>query len=70
MGLANSLMFDFRSLIIPRFVYAVKDDFEADGELAEPLRARVEQLARAAVGLARALAWLQASNGAEPGGPD
>ena len=36
------------------------------GELAEPLRARVEQLARAAVGLARALAWLHASNGAEP----
>ena len=64
-GLANSLMFDFRSLIIPRFVYAVKDDFEADGGLAEPLRARVEQLAGTAVGLARALAWLHASNGAE-----
>lgn len=72
-GLANSLMFDFRSLIIPRFVYAVKDDFDAHGELAEPLRARVEQLARTAVGLARALARLQASNGAGPEaktGPD
>ena len=63
-GLANSLMFDFRSLIIPRFVYAVKDDFEADGELAESLHARVEQLARTTVGLARALAWLHTSNGA------
>ena len=72
-GLANSLMFDFRSLIIPRFVYAVKDDFEANGEPAEPLRTRVEQLARTAVGLARCLARLQASNGAEPEdrtGPD
>ena len=65
-GLANSLMFDFRSLIIPRFVYAVKDDFETDGGLAEPLQARVEQLARTTVGLARALAWLHTSNGAEP----
>lgn len=63
-GLANSLMFDFRSLIVPRFVYAVNEDFEEDGDLARPLRARVEQLARAAVDLARALAWLRAANGA------
>ena len=56
-GLANSLMLDFRSLIIPRFVYAVKEDFEASGEVAGPLRERIEQLAAAADGLARALQW-------------
>ena len=56
-GLANSLMLDFRSLIIPRFVYAVKEDFEASGDVAGPLRERIEQLAAAAAGLARALQW-------------
>ena len=32
MGLANSLMFDFRSYIIPRYVYAATDDFTAQRE--------------------------------------
>lgn len=58
-GLANSLMFDFRSLIIPRFVYAVKEDFERDGRVSASLQGRVEQLARAAVDLASAMAWIQ-----------
>ena len=62
-GLANSLMFDFRSLIIPRFVYATKQDFAADGRLSDEIRARVERLARDAVDLAKALAWMRA-NGA------
>ena len=30
MPLANSLMLDFRSVIVPRFVYATGDDFEGD----------------------------------------
>ena len=60
-GLAGSLMLDFRSLIVPRFVYAVKEDFEAHGDVTGALRERIEQLARAAVDLARALAWLHAS---------
>ena len=63
-GLAGSLMLDFRSLIIPRFVYAVKEDFEEHGDVTGPLRERIEQLAGAAVDLARALAWLHASAGA------
>ena len=54
-GLAVSLMLDFRSLIIPRFVYAVKEDFDESGGAAGPLLERVEQLAAAAVDLARAL---------------
>lgn len=66
-GLANSLMFDFRCLIVPRFVYAVGDDFEEDGGLPAPLGARVAQLAETAIGLARALAWLRASNCAGSG---
>lgn len=57
-GLANSLMFDFRSLVVPRFVYAVKEDFDESGAVTDPLRERVEQLAAAAVDLARALEWL------------
>ena len=58
-GLANSLMFDFRSLIIPRFVYATNQDFAADGRLSDEIRARVERLARDTVDLARALAWIR-----------
>ena len=60
-GLANSLMFDFRSLIIPRFVYATEDDFTADGQLTETVHARVEELAHATVDLARALDSLKSA---------
>jgi len=56
-GLANSLMFDFRSLIIPRFVYCTKADFDSDGALGPPLQGRVDQLARMAVDLVRGLDW-------------
>jgi NAD(P)H-dependent FMN reductase len=47
MGLANSLMLDFRCLIIPRFVYATGDDFSA-GELSADAKRRVKQLAETA----------------------
>lgn len=56
-GLANSLMFDFRSHIIPRYVYATKDDFTAAEEPSAQLAGRIRQLARAAVDLAAALRW-------------
>ena len=36
MGLANSLMLDFRSFIIPRFVYATGAAFNDQNELADP----------------------------------
>lgn len=50
MGLANSLMLDFRCVIIPRFVYAVGDDFTetATGEtvIGNPkIQERLESLA-------------------------
>jgi FMN reductase len=51
MGLANSLMLDFRCVIIPRFVYATGDDF-ADDRIASPeLTKRLKQLAEAATKL-------------------
>lgn len=51
MAVANSLMLDFRCLIVPRFVYATSADF-ADGQIANPEQLRrVGQLARAAVRL-------------------
>lgn len=51
MSLANSLMLDFRCVIIPRFVYATGDDF-ADGKIASPeLTKRLKQLAEAAAKL-------------------
>jgi NAD(P)H-dependent FMN reductase len=49
MGLANSLMLDFRCLIIPRFVYAKGDDFISKKEPAADLAARIQALAEASV---------------------
>ena len=44
MTVANSLMLDFRCLIVPRFVYAIGEDFEGDGAPAEEIGARVDEL--------------------------
>ena len=44
MSLANSLMLDFRCYVIPKFVYATKNDFEAD-ELVNPdIKIRIKEL--------------------------
>jgi len=46
MSLANSLMLDFRCLIIPRFVYSTGEDFE-EGEVTDPnVGDRVGELAK------------------------
>ena len=46
MSLANSLMLDFRCLILPRFVYSVGEDFEED-EVTDPkVKERVMELAK------------------------
>ena len=56
MGLANSLMLDFRCLIVPRFVYATGASF-TDGAIADAkVEERVVQLADETVRLVRALA--------------
>jgi NAD(P)H-dependent FMN reductase len=62
MSLANSLMLDFRCLIVPRFVYATGEDFNEDGSLNETIIRRTDELCETAAGLARA--WSQASTGA------
>lgn len=58
MGLANSLMLDFRCLIIPRFVYAPKTAFTSDGSAitSREISDRVQQLCDETRRLASALA--------------
>jgi FMN reductase len=58
-GLANSLMFDFRSWIVPRFVYATRTDFDGNRSPSPQIIERIELLARETVKMARALAWVR-----------
>lgn len=44
MGLANSLMLDFRCLIVPRFVYATGECFEGESLADEDIIKRVQTL--------------------------
>tara|TARA_R110002049_G_scaffold2750_10_gene22430 strand:+ start:68731 stop:69252 length:522 start_codon:yes stop_codon:yes gene_type:complete len=55
MGLANSLMLDFRCLIVPRFIYATGDSFEGDSLADESIQQRVAQLVDETVRLADAM---------------
>ncbi len=54
-SMANSLMFDFRSFIVPRFVYAIGEDFEGDGTLSDQIAERIESLIDGLAKLAAAL---------------
>ena len=55
MGLANSLMLDFRSVIVPRFVYAGDDTFEG-GTIADPaVEERLDELAETLILFGEAL---------------
>jgi FMN reductase len=49
MSLANSLMLDFRCLIIPRFVYATRNDFSDDKVMTDEIKGRVAKLAQASL---------------------
>jgi FMN reductase len=44
MSFANSLMLDFRSVIIPRFVYATGDAFDGDKLVDKKVARRIEQV--------------------------
>ncbi|MCF6312869.1 MAG: NAD(P)H-dependent oxidoreductase [Verrucomicrobiales bacterium] len=44
MSIASSLMLDFRTIIIPRFVYATGDQFQGDQISHEDLSERIEQV--------------------------
>jgi NAD(P)H-dependent FMN reductase len=55
MGLANSLMLDFRCLIVPRFVYATGAAFSTDAVTDSKIAARVAACARMTAKLAAAM---------------
>ncbi len=55
MGLANSLMLDFRCLIIPRFVYAEGDDFNEQNVPLDRIVERVHALAEASMKIRNAV---------------
>ena len=45
MSFANSLMLDFRTIVIPRFVYATSDAFDGDKLIDRKVAKRIEQVA-------------------------
>ena len=55
MAYANSLMLDFRTVIIPRFVYATGDSFKGDEIVDKKVLTRVEQAAEELVRFTEAL---------------
>ena len=60
MGLANSLMLDFRCLIVPRFVYATGSDFGDDRTetmylASDQIKDRLRELSETTVQLSKAL---------------
>lgn len=55
MAYANSLMLDFRCVIIPRFVYATGDVFDNDKVMNKKLVTRIERVAAELIRFTRAL---------------
>jgi len=55
MSYANSLMLDFRCVIIPRFVFATSDAFDGDNITDKKITARIEQVANELVRFTKAL---------------
>ncbi|MEC7641520.1 MAG: NADPH-dependent FMN reductase [Nitrospinota bacterium] len=56
MGLANSLMLDFRCLILPRFVYATGKSFKEGALIDGEVKNRLAELAKGIVWLSRVTA--------------
>lgn len=55
MGLANSMMLDFRSVIVPRFVYANEDDVMGEQIVDAKTRERLDEVTMSLIRFARAL---------------
>ncbi len=55
MSFANCLMFDFRTFIIPRFVYALKTAVDGPVVVDEKIRGRIETLSHELLRVTRAL---------------
>lgn len=56
MGIANSLMLDFRCLVVPRFIYVTGDAFEGSRVADDDVQRRIEELVGETVRIKRALA--------------
>ena len=54
MGLANSLMLDFHTVVLPRFVYATGDAFQGDQISDTDVEQRIQSLADQLMAIARA----------------
>ncbi|MEM6689508.1 MAG: NADPH-dependent FMN reductase [Planctomycetota bacterium] len=55
MGLCNSLMLDFRCVIVPRFIYATGESFEGNELADEQIQERVNQLVDETIRMSSAL---------------
>jgi NAD(P)H-dependent FMN reductase len=55
MGLANSLMLDFRCIIVPRFIYATGESFEGNRLADESIQERVNTLVSETLKLSHAV---------------
>ncbi len=55
MGLAGDLMLDFRTLVVPRFVYATGEAFKDGQVVDEKIQGRIEELCDETLRLANAL---------------
>lgn len=55
MGLINSLMLDFRCIVLPRYVYATRGDYAEDGSPNAECMERIEELSTELLRITRAL---------------
>ena len=55
MSLANSLMIDYRCFIIPKFVYALKNDFDGDKITSPEIKDRINDLGKDLIRISEAL---------------
>lgn len=62
MGIANSLMLDFRCIIIPRFIYTTGDSFDENRQPDQTVQERVDQLIADMLRITRALKFNPQSN--------
>ena len=53
MSFMNSLMLDFRCIIIPRFVYADGDSFDENNNPDSQLKERIEELVDVSISLSK-----------------
>ena len=55
MSFANSLMIDYRCFIIPKFVYALKNDFDGDKITNPEIKQRISELGKDLIRISEAL---------------